>query len=570
MKHTKLFVFFISYFLFLPFVYADNNLHFKINGIKGDVLQNVQSRLAIAQESFGNNLSDDKIESIYQQALQEIRKGLEPYGYFKPIIRSRLIHRRSDYIAVFDVKPGPLLRIAQIDLDIQGPGKENPKIKKFIDKFPLKQGDVFQTDTYEKAKEGLFQAANEQGYLKAFLEESKVLINLETYKAKIVMHLETGPRYYFGRVIFERSPYSPVFLRRFVPFTENQPFSSQKLINFQQELANSYYFQQVIVTPDFAHVENERVPIQIALSPPKAKRYNIGVGYGSFTGPRLTGGVSWRRVTDTGQHFDAQLKLSSVLSGLAAKYYIPGKNPLTDQWIIGANYQRFLPKNGSSSSETLSTGYVKKLKHYQMSLNLNYLFERYSVVNKPRRTSKLLYPNLNFSYSKADDLINPRFGKFVSLTLQGASQDVLSSTSFIQALLKAKYMFSPIDSGSIILRGDLGYTAVHSLNDLPLSMRFFAGGINSVRGYPDSSIGPGRYLEVGSIEYQQDIIGNWKAAIFYDVGTATDHWGTRLNKGEGVGIIYSSMVGPIKLYIARAMSKRKKPYDVEFSIGPEF
>lgn len=558
------------YCLAQSIAYANGNLSFAIDGISGDVLQNVESRLAAVQATYGKTLSADKVESIYQQAPQEIRKALEPYGYFKPSISGELLQQKNDFVAKFSIKPGPVLRITRIDVSVAGPGENNPKIEKYLSNFPIETGDIFKTETYEKAKEDLFQIANEQGYIKAYLAKSKVTINLVTYEASIVLHLQTGPRYYFGTVNFEESPYSSRFLQRFVPFNENQPFSSQKLITFQQELANTFYFQQVVVTPDFDQAQNYRVPITVSVDAPKAKRYTIGVGYGSYTGPRLTAGATLRRVTNTGQHLDAQLKLSSVLSGLAAKYYIPGKDPLTDQWLIGANYQRFLPKKGSSSSETLTAGYVRKTHHFQTSLNLNFLFERYKVVGQPTRASKLLYPSLILSYTKADDLINPRFGKSVSLTVQGATEDILSSTSFAQALLKAKYMYSPFSFGSFILRGELGYTAVHSLNDLPLSMRFFAGGINSVRGYPDSSIGPGRYLEVGSIEYQQHIVGNWNAAIFYDVGTATDHWGSALFKGEGVGVIYKSLVGPINLYVARAMSKPKKPYVIEFSIGPEF
>lgn len=576
-SYSKLIGILLFYVFALSPVYANTSLHFKISGINGDVLQNVESRLNILQNSFGDTISTEQIRTIYQQAPQEIHKGLEPYGYFKPSIHSELIRHDSTFTATFHITPGPLLHIGKVNVMVDGPGKDNEKIKKYLTKFPIQVGDVFQATAYENAKDKLFQKANEQGYLKAFLEDAKVLIDLNAYKASIILHFNTGPRYYFGPVRFEETSYHPKFLHRFIPFTENEPFSSQKLINFQQELANSYYFQQVVVTPDFAHIENNRVPINIGMIVPKAKRYSIGVGYGSFTGPRLTAGMSWRRVNNVGHHFDAQLKLSSVLSGLAAKYYIPGYNPLTDQWIIGANYQRFLPKNGSSSSEMLSSGYIKKIDDYQISANLNYLFERYSVIMQPKRVSKLLYPSLNFTYIKSDNPINPRFGKSFNLTLQGASEGILSTTSFMQALVKGKYMYSPYKTGSIILRGEFGYTAVHNLNDLPLSMRFFAGGINSIRGFPDSSIGPGRYLKVGSVEFQQDIIWNWKGAIFYDVGTAADHWNTRLNRGAGVGIIYSSMIGPIKLYVAKALNKRTqpydkrtKPYDIEFSIGPEF
>lgn len=154
--------------------------------------------------------------------------------------------------------------------------------------------------------------------------------------------------------------------------------------------------------------------------------------------------------------------------------------------------------------------------------------------------------------------------------MQGASSNILSSTSFLQGELKGKLFMTPFSFAHLILRGDLGYTVVNDLNDLPLSMRFFAGGMTTIRGYSDSSIGPGKYLGVASIEYRNHLAYDFSGAVFYDMGTATNHFGTPLSRGAGVGLIYESIVGPIKLYAARALSKKGHPYQIEFSLGPEF
>lgn len=559
----------IIYFLLLPLCYAEAKLHFVFKGINGEVLQNTESRLDVLQQSFGQ-LNPEKIQTIYEQSPQEIRNAMQPYGYFRAQIQSSLLQKNSDWTATFIIQPGHRITITHLDIKVIGRGEKDPKIDKFIRNFPLKVGDVFRTDVYDKAKEGLFQIANSQGYMKAFLSTNQVKIDIDHYQLEVILYLQTGPRYYFGKVYFEENPYAANFLQRFIPFHENEPFSSDKLIQFQQALSTSYYFQQVLVTPDFNDIDNHHVPIKIAVSAPKAKKYNIGIGYGTYTGPRLTAGMSLRRLTDTGQHFDAQFKLSSVLSGLAGKYYIPGNNPLTDQWVVGTNYQRFLPKNGASTSGTLSAGYVRKTTNLQTTADLNYLVERYKVEGLAAEKSQLFYPSLNLAYTKSDDPIHPLFGKSINLTLRGASQAVLSSTNFLQSEIRGKYLFTPVSFAHIILRANLGYTLVNDLKDLPLSMRFFAGGLNTIRGYPDSSIGPGRYLYVGSVEYQNHIKNNWSGAIFYDFGTATDHFGTPINKGAGVGIIYESLIGPVKLYVAQAISKPKKPYSLEFSIGPEF
>lgn len=547
-------------------------LHWQFYGLDKETSGNVQARLNLLKKSLGE-LTPGKIQSIYQKAPEEIRIALQPYGYFHAKIQSQLLKKEENFTASFTVQPGKPINITQLDINISGPGKNNPQLKQFIQHFPLKIGQVFTTKNYEKAKEDFYQAANQRGYVKSFFSTNKIIIDVEKNRLAIIIHLETGEQFYFGNVHFSHQAdhYSDDFLQRFVAPLKDQPFSSEKLLQLQGDMSGSYYFQQLFVTPDFDQAnESRQIPVHMDVTAPKSKKYNVGLGYGTLTGPRLTAGASFRQLTNTGQHVDMQLKLSPVLSGLAAKYYIPGKNPINDQWLIGLNYQRFLPKNGSSTSSMLEAGYLTKTEHTQTHAALTFLLENYKVKNLAPEKTQLLYPNFNFNYSQSNDVILPTFGKSLNLTLRGASKSFLSSDSFLQAEIKAKYFFSPFDFSHVIFRTDLGYTLTKNLHALPLTMRFFAGGLNSIRGYADSSIGPGRYLYSGSVEYQNQIKNNWWGAIFYDAGTATDHFGTPLFKGAGVGVLYQSSIGPIKLYLAKTLQQPKKHYSVELSIGPEF
>jgi translocation and assembly module TamA len=565
----KLIVSFFIYFFTLNTLHAKDTLVFEFNGIQGDILKNVQQRLDIVTKLYPT-LTPQLIHTIYAQSPEEIRQAMQPYGYFHTQIHTKLIHNNSSWIAKFDIYPQTQIKISQLSVRLNGPGKTNIAINKLINHFPLQIGDVFRADSYEKAKESLFQVAQNQGYINAQFTINQVIINTHHNTVKINLILNTGPRFYFGKINFQSTPYSYSFLKRFISFDDQTPFSSAKLLELQQAIANSTYFQQVLITPDFKSTTQHEVPINVILTPPKAKKYNVGIGYGTLTGPRLTTSVSFRRLTDTGQHLEAQLKLSSVISEFAAKYYIPGKNPINDEWIMGINYQRFLPKNGSSSSQTISGGYATKSKHTQTNVGINYLIEQYKVKDQDAEHTQLLYPNLNYTYTKSDDLINPTLGKSINLSLRGTSKVLLSSTSFFQTEVKAKYFFTPFDFAHIVMRTDLGYTVTKDLSKLPLSIRFFAGGMNSIRGYSDSDIGPGRYLYTGSIEYQNRIKDNWWGALFYDAGTATNHFGDQLYLGKGVGVFYTSFMGPIKLYVGQGTHKSKTHYTVEFSIGPEF
>lgn len=552
---------------------AAASLHFSVTSPNADISKNVQTRLEIESKALDSNPRPDDIRQFYTHSASMVKDAISPYGYFSPDIASSLTQQGDQWTAVYHIQLGKPVIIKEVNLQLLGPGNQNPHLQNYKHHFPIQTNTIFTAEAYNKAKNHWLEIANNQGYIKAEYTLSRVAINTQTLTALISLHLTSNERYYFGHLLFNKTPYSDEFLQRFDVFKRNAPFSSNRLIKYQQRLNESPFFSQVIVVPDFQHeTTDRRIPVHVSVSTPKSHVYTAGIGYGTFTGPRITAGVKFRRLTDTGQSLDAQVKLSSVLSGLAFKYSIPGKQPLNETWLIGANYQTFKPKTGQSNSRSIMGGYQFKSEHWERLINLNYMLERYSLNtnNIPATNSGTLYPSLNINYVNADNPISPEFGKSFNFNLQGASENILSSSSFLQSEIKGKYFTTPFSFAHLILRGDIGYTVVHDLNDMPLSLRYFAGGITSIRGFPDSSIGPGKYLEIASAEYRNHIIGNLDAAIFYDIGNATNHIGDPLNRGAGVGAVYESMVGPIKLYAARALSKPGHPYQLEFSLGPEF
>jgi translocation and assembly module TamA len=550
---------------------AANTLRYEISGVEAPVLTNIQLRLDVLQKTYGTDLTEKKVESLLHEGPKNITRAVEPYGYFKSSVNGWLTRKANEWTVHYAVRLGPPLKISQVAIRIEGPGKDNAALLKFIADFPLKAGQVFRADLYESEKEKLFQTASEQGYLKAYFEDKVISIDLQKYDAVIVIHLNTGPRYYFGNVHFQQNYFDDSFLQRFEHFTPGEPYSSAKLLTFQQNLNNSHYFDEVNVSPQLQNTNDATIPVDVRLKPNKPEVYNAGIGYGTYTGPRLTLGTEFRHLTKTGHHFKVQMKLSSILSGLSAEYIIPGKDPLTDQYSIGASYQKFSPKNGYSNSKSLSLSSTKNIWDWKRVLTLSYLRENYFIDGSTSsHNSRLLIPSLSLTHTVSDNPVNVNKGYRINFDLRGSSQYVVSNINIVQSELRGKYIFSPTEASHIVLRGDIGYTAVKDLNLLPLSLQFFAGGLDSVRGFPTSYFGPGRYLKTASVELQQRIYDNWSGAVFYDTGMADDHFNAPVGKGVGVGVIYNSIIGPVKVYAGYGYLQGKSRHsDIEFSFGPE-
>ena len=532
-------------------------------------MENIKIKLMLDKKNCKGNLEINQIHGIYANSTQEIRSGIEPFGYFKTHTYSRLVRVKEEWLASFNIVLGPAIKIDKLEIKVTGPGRDNSRINKLINHFPLKTGDDFNTFTYTNAKNKLQSRASNQGYIQNYLKNS-VILNLLAYKAVVKFWLETGKQFYFGSVSYVTHIYADNFLRRIILFKPSEPYSPKKILTLQREMEASYYFKRVSITPDYEHIENYHVPLKIAYEVPKAYAYRLGIGYGTLTGARLSAALSLRRLSDTGNHFEAEMQLSSIQSKINGTYYIPGKNPLTDQWLIGMQGKVFDPNNGKSQSVTSFGGYSTKQDNFQYTAKLNFIIEHFRITNESSQTSHELFPNLNIAYLKTNDLVNPENAINFVFNVQGAEQTLLATNSFIQPEIQTKFIVSPFSFARFIFRGDVGAVFVKDVKSFPLSLRYFAGGIQSIRGFADSSIGPGRYLAVASSEYQQKIIGNWNAAVFYDLGNATDNLHDPLNRGTGVGVVYHSLVGSIKVYLARAISKHTQPWSVEFSIGPEF
>ena len=131
-------------------------------------------------------------------------------------------------------------------------------------------------------------------------------------------------------------------------------------------------------------------------------------------------------------------------------------------------------------------------------------------------------------------------------------------------------------SDRLLVRGELGHTFTNSLVDMPLSLRFFAGGDRSVRGYGWREIGPrvGDYATgaknviTASVEYEHYFTKEWGGAVFVDTGSAFDDT-PDMHTGIGIGVRWRSPVGPVRVDVARGMTGPDAGFTLHLNIGAD-
>jgi translocation and assembly module TamA len=267
---------------------------------------------------------------------------------------------------------------------------------------------------------------------------------------------------------------------------------------------------------------------------------------------------------------------SPVRSGANARYLIPRGAP-GDQVSLSIGFLDDRPVTHTSQSLQLGASLNHRRGAWREQLYVN-LQQEWFTVGETRGTTRLVLPGASWSLTRSNDPIHPTRGSRVQLDLRGTDEIVGSEVGFVQATLRGKRVRSPWPNGRILLRGDIGHTVVDDFGSLPPTLRFFAGGDGSVRGYGYQAITPrdeddlplgGRHLLVGSAEYEHGIIGGWGLAAFYDIGSAYNDLGERLKQGAGFGVRWISPVGLLRVDLASAISEPRRPLRLHVTIGPD-
>ncbi|WP_295538934.1 autotransporter assembly complex family protein [uncultured Thiohalocapsa sp.] len=568
--------------LLLPPAAHALSLKVEVSGVAGQHRSNVLALLAIHQEQQSSTLTVARLLALYRRAPEQIRDALAPFGLYRVQVDDRL-ERPDDpngrWVARFRIDPGEPVTIGSVDYRITGPGAENPA---FPPVFPMQTGDVLLHADYDRAKGEITTIASEQGYLDAALVRHVVLIDPVAYEAHIEFHLETGPRWYFGPVSFRQDLLADEYLEKFVDFAPGDVYDPDVLLGLQGRLIGMEYYRNIEIVPlkDEAGADR-RVPIRVVAERNKANKYRVGVGFATDQGPRFSLDYRRRYIGPRGHKLKAELEIAPVTQSLVAEYRIPFRNPVADYVQLRpeiyafdtASRQGTLFKVGALQSVVTPGG-------WRRNLGLEYRYEDYRVAEADSDSFTGLVPHASWSRVVADDPINTKDGYRLKMLLQGTARNVLSETSYLSGSANYKAIRSLGVDNRFIGRMNLGATWATSIRDVPASQRFFAGGDTSIRGWGLDALGPrdpqtgqvvgGRFLAVGSLEYQRTIKGPWSGVVFTDFGNAFDpDYNADWEQSAGLGLRFGTPIGPVRVDVAYAITKEPAGFRLHLGLGPD-
>ncbi|WP_046855855.1 autotransporter assembly complex protein TamA [Pseudomonas sp. CCOS 191] len=538
-------------------------------------------------EGYIGSLGDRDEEALLRfsrGAEEQARKAAQALGYYQARVETEVkapAEKDKPPQLIIQVEPGEPIRLRNVTVRIEGPASEL-RVFRIPDSKALRPGEQLNHGTYEDAKRLIQNQASRYGFFAGRFERQRLAVDPQAGVADIELVYQSGPRYRLGAVSFGGdAPLDNDLLQRMVGFKPGTPYDSELIAELNNDLQSSGYFDSVRVDAAPTAAVGEDIPVDVHLDTRKPRTLGLGLGFSTDVGPR--GKANWTRhwVNPQGHSYGWETELSAPRQNVGLWYDIPLDPPLTDKLRFAGGYQNEEIAGTDTLSKLLTVGpewHSKLPSGWQRVISLKYQREEYRL-GDDSGLSNLLMPGVSFSYLRSDNRIDPHNGYRLQFDLQAAKEGLGSDTNLIHGNVLLKGLTTLGQNHRFLGRVQFGGSATNGYQqNIPPSLRFFAGGDQSVRGYDYQSLSPknnqgdrigGRYLVAGSAEYQYSVAEKWRLATFIDQGNSFNSLELpSLKTGVGIGVRWVSPVGPLRLDLARALDD-DGGFRLHFSMGPE-
>lgn len=563
-----------------------------------EVRELLEKHLELKRYRFLPDLQRRELTRLLGATDGNVRDLIGTLGYFSPTVTVELQETpdsdKAPRHVIVQVDPGTPATISESQLLFSGPNAQDPQgaeqRAQMLDQWPLKPGQRFTQSAWGGAKSQGLRSLQAKRYPLARIADSQADIDADTHEAQVSIAYAPGPAYRFGPLSIEGAQrYDALRIARIAGLPEGDEYDQAALLDAQQRLARSGYYDSVFLTlagvgedaPAGSESASESsgtglgsqeitAPVIAQVREAKLQKWVFGVGASTDTGPRLSldhvhnrmPGLGWRALTKLNIERKNPM-LSTQWTGL------PDESLW--RWFAGAKAERAPAGDFNVNSGQLRAGRTKAADRIDRFYFLQYDYAKAQGTDAPPASSSIT-ANYGWTGRYFDNSLDPRSG--FGFAWEVGAGTTLTPQRDPFARISGRWL-SLIELGTpdpetrrrsrLALKASGGAVIARPEADIPLTQLFLTGGDNTVRGYAYQSIGSrinhgqvsgGRYLAAGSVEWQRPITirGNtqdWEHTMFVDAGTVGDKLNeTYLRVGVGTGIRWRSPVGPVQADLA--------------------
>jgi translocation and assembly module TamA len=522
------------------------------------------------------DLDEAELARLARLTERDARELVGTLGYFSPRIDIRQEPGGPEGVptVVVEVVPGPQTTVGSLDIAFEGDIQTSEEPAAIIQRGRIREtwtlpvGRPFTQDGWDDAKSQALRELVARRYPAGKVSYSLAEVDAVANRAALGLRLDSGPLFRLGPMqVSGMQRYDPVLAPRIARLLPGSIYDQDQIQRAQLRLVGSGYFDSAFIYVDPA-ADPAAAPVQVTLREAPLHRVVLGVGLSTDSGPRASleythnqlPGIGWRAVTK----LQLETKSPYFQTELTA---VPGEDGW--RWGVLGRIDRLDDGALITDGRRLRVGRTRVEERIDRNVYLQYDSADVQAAEgapPPQDTGDGTSLGVNYIWNGRyfDRVPYPTDGFFAGAEFGGGITLTGSKSPFQRTVLRWLEIH-PVGRGRIQWRAEGGSVLAAQSARVPATQLFRTGGDNSVRGYALREIGaervngvvvPGRFLAVGSIEYQQPIRRGGvdtplEAVAFVDAGAVANHpTDFRPSVGVGVGVRFRSPLGPLQVDLA--------------------
>jgi outer membrane protein insertion porin family len=534
--------------------------------------------------------------------LEVLRSFYTNRGYLEFNVDSTQVSITPDkediYITV-NITEGPRFTVGDVRIagDLVVPADELQRL------IRIKPGDVYSREKLQASAKDISDRLGAEGY--AFANVNAVPeLNRENQSASFTFYVDPGRRAYVRKInVTGNAKTRDEVIRREFRQLEDAWYDGPRIDRSKVRVKRLGYFDDINVeTPPVPGVPDQ-VDVEVSVTEKSTGNLLAGVGYSSAEGIVLNASVSQQNIFGSGNALALGVNTSRYNRTYSVVFTEPYYTVDGVSRTIEA-YQKSLDPTGlpiaqyASSTYGAAVGFGVPITESD-TINFGARVEHTNIdvfsdtpqvyidfVNEFGASTNAYIVTAGWSRDTRDDILYPTQGRLQSVFLEtGLPFGDLSyyKAQYVQSVYWPLY-------GNFVLMGrvDLGYGDGFGNKPLPFFKAFFAGGVNSVRGYDTASLGPrdafgnalgGKSKVVANVELFYPILKGDKAvraSVFVDAGQiradGTQPEFESFRYSSGLGVTWNSPIGPLKFSYAIPLNAKEgdREQRFQFQAGAAF
>jgi len=523
---------------------------------------------------------------------------------------------KEDVYITINIVEGPKYKVLEVKLagDLQQiPESELQNLIK------IKKDEIYNREKITESTKGMNKRLGNDGF--AFSNVNAIPeINKDDHTASFTFFVDPGRKVYVRRINIEGNERTrDDVIRREFRQVESGWYAADKIDRSKVRLTRTQFFSDVNIETPAVPGSTDQVDLKVKVTEKNTGSIMFGAGLSSAEGLVGSFNVTQANFLGTGDRVSAQVNTGSINKTYALNVTKPFYTP--EGISLGYNiYRRDVNTSSmrvvsyNTSSYGAGINFTVPLSE-KNSISYGVIFDNTKVSNLVNGVSpdryiefcdKLTGANNSTSCTMNSLTFSAGLGSDtrdnILMTKSGLLQKVSGEISApgldiqtYKIVLQNTWYKEVAKNMTFSLNGQFGYANAYGGKEYPFFKNFFVGGVNTVRGYAQGTIGPytsntsnGENLFMGG---NKQIVGNaelsmpmpfirnneqFRLSAFIDAGNVYGK-DESLNLGDlrysaGVGALWISPFGPLKLVFAKPFNNQIHDVteSIQFQMGQQF